>query len=131
MERFVYRLDATDGSGHFRQGSIVSESADEARAALERREHAAAGYSLREDDGKVRQAFLDLIEQTMPGTTAKTVESMLDDGLDFKGFEQLPPPVRAALATHAQATPYELAYIGTERPARAADRKPPELRGKK
>ena len=50
MPIFSFRLDAQDGSGHFRSGRIEAASAEVARAALEERE--ARHVAFRMDAGR-------------------------------------------------------------------------------
>lgn len=49
MPRFYFRLEAADGSGEFRQGTIHAESAEAARSALKRREFKLAAYDIQDD----------------------------------------------------------------------------------
>lgn len=99
MPRYYARLEATDGSGHFRFISIHSPSEEEARAVLERREQTFAAFRL--DTEELAECERLIAEAEAEGKAA-------------------PPDVRSKLALHNQAEPYELVYFGDSRqPPRA------------
>lgn len=79
--KFAFRLEAQDGSGHFRQGAIAASSREEAKSWLEQREQEYAFYRL--DSDELADAQAD------PGTAAN----------------------RSRLALHEQAKPYKLVKL--------------------
>lgn len=92
MPKYVARLEAQDGSGHYRRSAIQADTVEEARAILEQREQKYASFQLNPAD-------LDELE-------AK--EAALPEGARLAGKE------RAQLAFHRQALPYTLVSIEEE-----------------
>lgn len=100
MPKFFARLEATDGSGHFRTITITSPSEEEARAAIMRREYRLAGFQLPADQ------LADFEAKEKAAAEADVVA---------------PPDVRSGLAVHRQQAPYELVWFGSQpRPERPA-----------
>lgn len=91
MPRYYARLEAADGSGEFRFVVIHSPSEEEARAALLSRERGFAAFRLTTEE------LAECEQQKADAEAAGT---------------PVPPDVRAKLALHAQAEPYELVYFG-------------------
>lgn len=102
MAKFVARLEATDGSGHFRRVVIFTGSVEEARSTLERRERAYTAFQLTGDE----LAKLEAKEQ-----------KATKEGL------QLPPDDRQKLVFHRQPSPYEIVWIGETDPPRDKKRR--------
>ena len=121
MPLYDFRLEAQDGSGHYRAGTIQSLSEAQARATLTGREQRAAEYRLTQitfdedhPDGveTPTDAFRERIRNAFPALSAKAQEALtgrlLDEGIGMDGFYSLPGGVRAAVAAHHQAAPYKL-----------------------
>lgn len=94
MPRYYARLEATDGSGHFRFVTIHADSEAEARAAIMRREHGFAAFRLDTDElADVEKQAAQAEKQGVP----------------------VPPDARSKLALHHQTEPYELVWFGDSR----------------
>jgi type II secretory pathway component PulF len=95
MPKFVARLEAQDGSGHYRRSVIMADSKQEARNILEQRETRNAYYRLTTDE-------LSALE---------TKEKKLKEGERLAGKE------RSQLTLHRQAEPYKLVSLEEEKGA--------------
>lgn len=124
MPRYHFRLEAQDGSGHFRQGTVISPSEEEVRAFLERSEIGKTGYRLTTEEHDEIAAVLDElanVEQVVFRKTADLagkLEQLLTAGVKVAG------DVRMRITTHAQEHPYLIVYVSDSPPARDPDRKP-------
>lgn len=102
MPKFVARLEATDGSGHFRRTVIYADTIDRARDILERRELGYATFRLTADE-------IAELEKKEADAAKKGLRLSPDD--------------RQKLVYHRQAEPYQLAWIGDTDPPRDKKRK--------
>lgn len=93
MPKFVARLEAQDGSGHYRRSVIEADSKEEARTVLEEREETYALYRLTTDE------LADL----------ESKEGALPEGARLPGRE------RSQLALHRQEKPYKLVSLTEEK----------------
>jgi hypothetical protein len=107
MPLYEFRLEAQDGSGHFRQGTIEADTKDVAQATLEMRELEYTLYRLG-DDPNWDQAAAEALHG------ADTLDAALALPKGEKMPAHLPPKVRAKLALHRQAKPYKIVKL-TER----------------
>lgn len=104
---FEFRLEAQDGSGHYRSGRISAADEASAREYLERQEQRKVDAVLNE------AAMLGLAEQVLGADADDAAKKKLaaqfeKEGLKMNGFSQLPGFARGALATHHQSKPYKL-----------------------
>ncbi len=90
MPRYTAHFEAADGSGHFRRVVIFSDSEEEARAVLERREQGRADFRLSKDE------FGELEKREK---AAERESLTLDRDAKFK------------LALHRQEKPYKLKWF--------------------
>jgi hypothetical protein len=124
MPRFYFRLEAADGSGNFREGTVTSPTVEEAQAFLVRAEQRKTDYRLTTVElDQIREKLDELGEQALGGwkkttrTVEEKLETLLNAGVKVAG------EIRAKIATHAQAHPYTLVYLSTEPPARDRTRR--------
>lgn len=107
MPVYAFRLEAQDGSGHFRRGRIAADSEDEARETLEGREYEYALTALTTDEIAELVIGYGLgVEEALE----LPPEGKISEVTDEQG-RPLPPVVRAKLATHRQADPYKLVEL--------------------
>lgn len=92
MPKFVARLEAQDGSGHFRRVTGIFDTEQEFRDLLESRENGYAAYRLDTEE------LADL----------EAREAALEEGQKLSALE------RSKLALHRQADPYVLVSIDEE-----------------
>lgn len=101
MPVFDVRLEAQDGSGHYRHSAIQAADADEARATLEGREREYEMYRL--DTAEIgeleREHGSDVIAEALEAPK----EAKMPAGL--------PANVRAKLAIHRQSKPYKIVSV--------------------
>lgn len=109
MPKFAFRLEAQDGSGHYRVGSGVFDSEQEAREHLEQKERQIVDYRLTIE--QVDELVALALPEGDDKARVKLAKELVDKGLDADGFRGLPPRVRAAVATHQQAGPYKLVKL--------------------
>lgn len=100
MKLFQFRLEAQDGSGHFRRGTIEAESKDQARAILEEREQVSALYRLDTDELSELEAKEAAHRADLEAKGALTPQTKLLAGRE-----------RAQLALHRQEQPYKLTSL--------------------
>jgi len=107
MPIFHFRLEAQDGSGHFRQGSIESESEAHARMVLEERERDNAAFQL--DDGRIAELLdehgAESLDELPHAAAAKASEA------EKAAFRALPVRDRSHLNLHRQTKPYRLVKL--------------------
>jgi len=99
MKKFVARLEAQDGSGHFRRVAVFSESLEEAKRFLEDRERGYARFKLSDEE-------------------KAEIERKLAEG------EKLTPAEIQNQVYANQEEPYVLVHIGDTDPPRDPNRKP-------
>jgi hypothetical protein len=116
---YEFRLEATDGSGHFRQGAINADSEHEARVTLEYRELVNTRYRIDQDE------FAAIAARRFPAPDNATAgelkaidkrradlaEALAADGITADGYAQLAGNDRAKVAFHHQPSPYELVRL--------------------
>ena len=90
---YRFRLEAQDGSGHFRRGTIDAESREEAEVFLLDREHRLVAFRLPDADVPVPPPPVDASE---------------DEKREFRGIKTKD---RAHAAIHHQSEPYELVEL--------------------
>jgi hypothetical protein len=108
MPLYQFRLEAQDGSGHFRQGTIAASSKEEAKLVLEERERDFAAFTL--DDERVAELLqthgADSLDALPKAAPLKATEE------EKAEFRALPVRDRAHLNLHRQAKPYKLVKLG-------------------
>jgi hypothetical protein len=107
MPLYRFRLEAQDGSGHFRSGQTEAGSEDEARVQLGLREYRFAAYKLDPD----REAIL--LEEYDVGSLEDLphpapVEASEEEKAEYRGLKG---QHRTWLVMHRQAAPYELVEL--------------------
>lgn len=104
---FDFRLEAQDGSGHFRQGRISANDRAEAKRVLEEREAAFAAFELPEE----RQAEIAEENGYESFDAIPKVPKMGSSDEERAEFRSLPVRDRAHVNLHRQAKPYKLVKL--------------------
>lgn len=107
MPLFRFRLEATDGSGHFRSGMTEAGSEDEARIQLGLREYQHAAYKLDpEREAVLLETYGVKTLEDLPHPAP--VEASEEEKAEYR---QLKGQHRTWLVIHRQQTPYELVEL--------------------
>jgi len=101
---FSFRLEAKDGSGHFRQGRIEAPDETAARVILQKREFDRAVYQMPDElAAEICEAYGVKSVDDLPSRAP--IGAPQEDSADFRTLEVR---YRANLNIHRQAEPYEL-----------------------
>lgn len=113
MPRYEVRLEAQDGSGHFRVTRLMAEDEKAAQKACERKELELVLYQLSDADKA------EILEATGAKTLAGVPKAAKLDASDKEKapFRALDPAHRARLAAHRQEEPFKVVSV-TEVPDR-------------
>jgi hypothetical protein len=99
MPLYEVRLEAQDGSGHYRKTTLLADTEEAASARCEESERAMVAFRI--DPGKAAE-ILD-------GRPEKTIDEIDLDPANVRA--QFAGAHRAWLLTHAQDTPYEVTSV--------------------
>jgi hypothetical protein len=119
VPRFICRLEAQDGSGHFRESEILITEEDMANAGNDNPKEVAKMILLEREQRKAdyrltTEQFNELASLVHPSDLEARDElaaKLVNDGIKADGFYDLPGNIRAEVATHHQAEPYDLVSI--------------------
>jgi len=117
MPVYEFRLDAQDGSGHFRSGRIAADTEDEARATLQMRELEYQLTALDTDElAELEKLYGALLRDDLGlDEDASGIDAVLALPKEAKMPASLPPAVRAKLALHRQQKPYKLSKLSEQK----------------
>lgn len=120
--KFVARLEAQDGSGHFRRMTVYAPSEVDARLFIERTEMQKSWFRLTTDQVAKLAADYELDEHQV----ADLIENGTGD-INHAGesavWRRLSAADRANVELHRQSAPYKLVHLGPTDPPRKAKRR--------
>jgi hypothetical protein len=105
--RYEVRLEAQDGSGHFRITRLYAADADEARRRCEQDEYLRAGFALsaqQQAELCERYEVKSIDELPQPAALDASPE-------EKESFRELETPDRARLHAHYQERPYKVVSV--------------------
>jgi len=106
--KYQFRAEATDGSGHFRDGGLAAASEEEARGRLEAIEARIVGYRLTTEELEAMRA------KYADRSVDFSVETLLEQG--WRGVRDatgvvMDPGDRSRVEAHRQTEPYEIVLL--------------------
>lgn len=107
MPRYDVRLEAQDGSGHFRTTSVEAADKKEARQKIERNEYALAAFQL---DAEQQRDLCDRYDAKSVDELPKPAARDASDE-DKAPFRALEARDRGLLVSHWQEQPYKVVSI--------------------